>query len=185
MTLRSRRGKLGMVLLSCSPMLKSCETRAAPMWIATNIGAGSGPTATVLRAVLFNILKHPQSLQRISEELQTAVKAGKLSKEATWRECQDLPYLGACVKEAERLCPAIGLPLERIVPSDGATICGQHFEGGTVVGMSAYVVQRDKDIFGNDAETWRPERWLCDRAECSKMEGALLTVGRLSYSPTN
>lgn len=151
------------------------------MWIATNIGAGSGPTATVLRAVLYNILKHPHSVQKILQELQYAVKVRNLSKVVTWKECQDLPYLEACVKEAERLHPAIGLPLERIVPPEGAIICGQHFEGGTVVGINAWVVQRDKKVFGDDAETWRPERWLCGRAERNKMEETLLTVGFLIY----
>ena len=151
------------------------------MWIATNIGAGSGTTATILRAALYNILKHPHSLQKILQELQYAAKVGKFSKVATWKECQDLPYLGACVKEAERIHPAIGLPLERIVPSEGATICGQRFEGGTVVGINAWVVHRDKAVFGNDAETWRPERWLCGRAERIKMEETLLTVGFLTY----
>ena len=151
-------------------------SRAAVMWIATNIGAGSGPSATILRATLYNLLKHPQSLQKLVAELQTAAKAGKLSKLATWKECQNLPYLDACVKEAERIHPAIGLPLERIVPAEGAMICGQHFKAGTVVGISAWVVHRDKEVFGQDAAEWRPERWLCDRATRNKMEETLFTV---------
>ncbi|MCJ1384344.1 hypothetical protein MMC17_007460 [Xylographa soralifera] len=150
---------------------------ASVIWIATNIGAGSGPSATILRAVFYNLLKHPQTLKKLLAELDHAAKAGKLSKEANWKECQDLPYLDACVKEAERIHPAVGLPLERIVPPEGATICGHHFSGGTVVGMNAWVIHQNKSIFGEDAASWRPERWLCGRAERNKMEDTLLTFG--------
>ena len=155
------------------------------MWIATNIGAGSGPTATILRAIFYNLLKHPQTLQKLVGEIQAAAQAGKLSKVATWKECQNLPYLEACVKEAERIHPAIGLPLERIVPAKGATICGQYFQGGTVVGINAWVIHRDKVIFGDDAENWRPERWLCGKVERQRMEDTLLTVSSLPSQTPN
>jgi len=82
------------------------------MWIATNIGAGSGPTATVLRSVFYYLLKHPQTLQKLLTEIRAAAQAGKLSKIATGKACLILPYLDASVKEAERIHPAIGLPLE-------------------------------------------------------------------------
>ena len=150
--------------------------RAAVMWIATNIGAGGNSTATILRAVFYYLLKHPQTHQKLISELTAAAKAGKLSRIATWKECQNLPYLEACVKEAERIHPAIGLPLERIVPAEGATICGHYFGAGTVVGMNAWVIHRDQAVFGNDAASWRPERWLCGQAERNKMEETLLTV---------
>ena len=49
--------------------------------------------------------------------------------------------------------PAISLPLKRIVPPGGTTICGHFFEAGTVVGMNAWVVHRDKKIFGQDTDS--------------------------------
>jgi cytochrome P450 len=68
----------------------------------------------------------------------------------------------ACIKEALRLHPAVAMPLERIVPPTGAQLGdSSHFlPGGTIVGMNPYVVNRDKGIFGLDAEVFRPERWL-------------------------
>ncbi|MCJ1244003.1 hypothetical protein MMC30_001200 [Trapelia coarctata] len=158
---------------------------AAVMWIATNIGAGSDTTAIILRAILYNLLKHPDTLQKLLNEIQTAAQAGTLSKVATWKECLNLPYLEACVKEAERIHPAVGLPLERIVPAEGAMICGHHFKGGTVVGINAWVVHQDKAVFGADAENWRPGRWLCGKAERKRMEDTLLTVRSLPSNPLN
>ena len=49
---------------------------------------------------------------------------------------------------------------ERVVPASGHTICGEHIPGGTIVGVSAWVLHRNTDIFGHDVEIFRPERWL-------------------------
>ena len=63
------------------------------------------------------------------------------------------------------------------MPPEGATVCGENFTGGTVIGMSPWVVHRDKDVFGEDAGVWRPERWLdCDNEQRRRMEAGLLTV---------
>lgn len=44
--------------------------------------------------------------------------------------------------------------------------------------MSPWVVHRDKDVFGEDAGVWRPERWLdCDNEQRRRMEAGLLTFG--------
>ena len=129
-----------------------------------------------MRTIFYNLLKHPQTLQRLLSELQNATNEDRLSDLVTWKETRDLPYLDACVKEAGRLHPPFGLQLERVVPVGGSEICGERFEEGTIVGINAWVVHRDKGIFGDDAETWRPERWLCDEHKRKAMEHSLLTV---------
>lgn len=78
----------------------------------------------------------------------------------SWSEAQQLPYLDAVIKEAFRVHPAAGLPLERVVPAGGATIAGNFVPGGTIVGCSAWVLHGNPDIFGSDAAFFRPERWL-------------------------
>ena len=111
-------------------------------------------------------------------ELQAAANEGRLSDPVTWNEARELTFLDACVKEAGRLHPALGLPLERIAPPEGAEICGQRIKGGTIVGINAWVAHRDRSTFGNDADEWRPERWLSDEErESKRMEGRLLTFG--------
>lgn len=64
------------------------------------------------------------------------------------------------MKEAMRLHPGVGFPLERYVPAEGATICGVNLPGGTIVSMSAPVIHHDESVFGTDAGTFRPERWM-------------------------
>ena len=100
----------------------------------------------------------------------------------TWKQSQSLPYLDACIKEASRLHPPIAFPLERTVPAEGATVGGQHLPGGTLVAMSTWVVNRDRETFGEDADSWRPERWFCAEGKRRNMYNSLLTVSIASAS---
>ncbi|EOD43427.1 putative pisatin demethylase protein [Neofusicoccum parvum UCRNP2] len=47
----------------------------------------------------------------------------------------------------------------------------------TVLGMNPWVVHLNKEVFGEDAEVFRPERWLGDKEKVSNMEKHLLTFG--------
>lgn len=130
--------------------------------------AGSETTAISLGAVFYYLLRTPAALARLRAELDDAGRRGLFADTetglVTWHEAQRLPYLDACVKEAFRLHPAPGLPMERIVPPQGAEIAGRFVPGGTVVGCSAWVMHRNKQVFGDDVDVFRPERWLVDEA---------------------
>ncbi|KAK4225578.1 cytochrome P450 [Podospora fimiseda] len=146
-------------------------------WATSNVLAGSDTTAIMMRSIIYFLLKHPESLKKLMNELTEARREGRLSDIVTWKESRSLPYLDACVKEAGRLHPVIGLPLERVVPDGGVELCGTHIAEGTVVGMSPWVVHQDKDVFGLDAAEWNPDRWLCDKESRTLMERCLLTFG--------
>ena len=109
-------------------------------------------------------------------ELAQARDEKRLSDIVTWKESRGLSYLDACVKEAGRLHPAIGLTMERVVPDGGVEICGKYFKAGTIVGMNPWVIHRNKAIFGPDAYEWNPDRWLGDKLHRQQMERCLLTA---------
>jgi cytochrome P450 len=147
--------------------------------------AGSETTAISLSAVFYFLLKNPRALERLVREIDDAAREGRFSDYetglVTWHESQTLPYLDCCVKEAFRLHPAPGLPMERIVPKGGLEIAGRRIEGGTIVGCSAWVLHRDERIFGEDVEVYRPERWEVqgegDEARVKTMNGTMLQFG--------
>jgi cytochrome P450 len=126
--------------------------------------AGSETTAISLSAVFYYLLKNPRCMQMLLNELDISARKGHFKDNkngvVTFTESQGLRYLDACVKESFRLHPAAGLPLERVVPPQGAEIAGEFVKGGTIVGCSAWVIHRRREIFGEDVETFRPERWL-------------------------
>ncbi|CAH0058338.1 unnamed protein product [Clonostachys solani] len=130
-------------------------------YMVTNIFAGSDTTAISLRAIVYYTVKHPRVYAKLMEELIQAQAEGRLSQLATWRESQALPYFDSVVKESLRLHPAVGMILERIVPSEGLQLeCGTLLPAGTIVGASPWVLHRDQSVYGEDAAIFRPERWL-------------------------
>ena len=62
--------------------------------------------------------------------------------------------------------------MERVVPTSGVEISGQQIRGGTIVGCSAWVVHRRPEIFGDDVDDFRPERWLPDLSKDAEVEMA-------------
>ncbi|KAF7586585.1 hypothetical protein BBP40_008642 [Aspergillus hancockii] len=147
-------------------------------WTFSNILAGSDSTANVMHTIMFNLLTHPRSMESLREELlQVKSQTGLLRVCPSWEEVKGLPYLDACVMEGVRLHPPFCLPFERVVPDGGITICGTYLPAGTVVGMNPYVINRDKQTFGDDADNWRPERWSdLSRKDRKRLEHGILTI---------
>ena len=125
-------------------------------WTTANVIAGADTTAIGLRAILYYVLKSPPKKEKLLREIQSA----NLNRPVTWKESQQLPYLDACIKEAFRLHPAIGMGLEREVPASGLQLTdGYIVPAGTNVSINAWVLNRHA-VFGDDSEHFIPERWL-------------------------
>jgi benzoate 4-monooxygenase len=79
----------------------------------------------------------------------------------TFDAVKRLPYLQAVIDESLRLhsTSAIGLP--RIVP-DGAPLAaaGHAWVPGTVLSVPSFSIHRDQEVWGADADAFRPERWF-------------------------
>lgn len=151
--------------------------------------AGSETTAISLSAVFYYLLKNERCIGKLMQEIDGKAREGYFEDGekglVSWAESQGLPYLDACIKEAFRLHPAAGLPLERIVPEQGMEIAGEWIKGGTIVGCSAWVIHQRKDVFGDDVEAFRPERWLiseetdqeAEEKRIKEMNGTMLQFG--------
>ncbi|KAL4971084.1 cytochrome P450 [Aspergillus stella-maris] len=127
---------------------------------AGNLFAGSDTTSIVLSAIVFHLWANPSCLAKLREEINVALKERRVSDPITFAESQKLPYFQAVLKEGLRINPSVGLPLVRVVPPGGTTLCGKFFPAGTVVGVNSWVAHHNKSVFGADAGSFRPERWL-------------------------
>ncbi|KAI0876529.1 cytochrome P450 [Hypoxylon argillaceum] len=130
-----------------------------------NMAAGSDTTGISLSAILYYLLRHPKSLQQLRREIAEFQEQGSLSNSFSFKETQQMPYLQAVIKETLRIHPATGLSMERVVPQGGATISGRFFPEGTIVGVNSWVVHRNTQIFGEDADEFNPERWLVNNGD--------------------
>ncbi|RAH66101.1 cytochrome P450 [Aspergillus aculeatinus CBS 121060] len=157
---------------------KEARDRAVTAWTFSNVLAGSDTTAVAMRTLWYNLLTHPSSMASLQAELEFQEGAGRMSRpHPPWSVITDLPYLDACLKEALRLHPPFCLPFERIVPETGMTVSGRYLPPGTTVGMNPWVINRNREVFGEDADMWRPERWLSDAHSHTIMEKTMLSFG--------
>ncbi|KAK0659902.1 Pisatin demethylase [Lasiodiplodia hormozganensis] len=129
---------------------------------SSNIFAGSDTTAISTRAIIYYLLKNPECKQRLVDEINQFRSQGKISDPVTLDEANNMPYLQAIMYEALRCHPAVGMSLPRVVPPGGTEIDGTYLPAGTVVGVNPWVVHRNKEVYGDDVEAFRPERWLKD-----------------------
>ncbi|KAL9082306.1 MAG: hypothetical protein Q9165_008918 [Trypethelium subeluteriae] len=148
---------------------------APTAWTFSNVIAGSDSVGSVMRTTMFNLLVYPHTIRKLYDELTAANLSHPYPR---YNEICELPYLDACVQEGARMHPPFALPFERNVPEGGITILGHYLPAGTVVGGSPYIVNREKATFGQDAEFWRPERWLeGNDAHRKKLDKSMLTFG--------
>ncbi|USW57042.1 Putative cytochrome P450 [Septoria linicola] len=126
----------------------------------SNIFAGSDTTAISTRAIIYYLLKNPECKQKLLQELEAKHQQGQLSHPVTLREAENMPYLQAIMYEALRLHPAVGMSLPRVVPEGGCTIANTYLPAGTVIGANPWVIHRNTEVFGQDVNVFRPERWM-------------------------
>lgn len=126
------------------------------------IGAGADTTSVGMTVVFGQLLQHPDDYARVQQEIDEAYERNNIKQagDLTYVMAEKVPYLNACIKEATRLTPSILWQLPREAPADGVTIAGHYIPPGATVSMSPISQNRCKEIFGEDADEWRPGRWL-------------------------
>ncbi|KAG6363849.1 hypothetical protein INS49_008952 [Diaporthe citri] len=142
----------------------------------SNVAAGSDTTAISLSACLYYLYTNRDKLQTLRKEIDTQAAAGRVSDPITFQEAQALPYLQAVIKEVLRLHPAVGTILPRVVPPGGLELSGYYFPPGTEVGVNAWVLHQNKDVYGPDPEIFRPERWIGEE-KTGLMESMMFAFG--------
>ncbi|KFY81987.1 hypothetical protein V500_10921 [Pseudogymnoascus sp. VKM F-4518 (FW-2643)] len=141
--------------------------------LIVNVLAGGDTTGILLCAIIYYVLKDQSVYRKLMEELDAA----NLPCPVSYTSAEKLPYFDAVVKEAARMHPGVGLILERVVPAEGLTLeDGRVLSPGTIVGMNAWVIHQNKEIFGDDAASFNPERWLRGEAETEEGYQARLSM---------
>ena len=86
-------------------------------------------------------------------------------------EAKQLPYLQACIMEGLRMWPPLTGPQSKAAPSGGEIVNGIFIPGGVEVAFNPTMTMRRKDIFGDDSNVFRPERWVdADESTRNKYE---------------
>lgn len=125
----------------------------------TQLIAGSDTTSNSSCALLYHITRTPGVLQKLQDELDASIPASV--SVPTFEMVRDLPYLNNILNETLRYHSTSGIGLPRQVPpgSPGVTILGHYFPAGSVLSVPTYTIHHSKEIWGPDADDFRPERW--------------------------
>ncbi|KAK4151661.1 cytochrome P450 [Chaetomidium leptoderma] len=134
----------------------------------TNFGAGHETMCSALTAAMAMIGSHPDVQHRVQQEVRhttTTTTPAPGGGTLTYDNAVRLRYTQASIKEAQRLHPVIGMSLSRKVPASGLSLHGYFFPAGTTVGCHPVALHRNPDVFGVDADEYRPDRWLQEEEE--------------------
>lgn len=128
------------------------------------IAAGNETVATGLQAFVYYMIRCPGAWERARKEVD-----GVLRKEGggdgkggvvSYGDAQKMPYLQACIKEALRIFGPASMGLPRVVGKGGMTFDEYTIPEGTTVSVNIWVMHHSKEIWGEDAREFKPERWF-------------------------
>ncbi|XWS45969.1 hypothetical protein CRYUN_Cryun14cG0024800 [Craigia yunnanensis] len=127
--------------------------------------AGKDTTAAALSWFIYMLCKHPDVQEKVAQEVKEATNMKEVKDFAEFtasmseEALEKMQYLHAAITETLRLYPSVPVDA-KICLSDDTLPDGFSVRKGDMVSYQPYAMGRMKFIWGDDAEEFRPERWL-------------------------
>lgn len=132
---------------------------------------GHDTTTSMLQWALYELGRTPRALKAVRAELDDifgAREVDPLSMCATFAQRGEeifprLQYINAVIRETLRLHPPAAT-VRMTSPGTGFTVRapgGEEYNlDGTIMYSCQSIIQRDPEVYGDNADVWFPERWL-------------------------
>ncbi|KAL4133395.1 hypothetical protein PRIC2_003713 [Phytophthora ramorum] len=144
--------------------------------------AGRDTTAQTLSWFFLNLTKNSDVEAAIRDEIAEKLPKGgrnaTTSATATMQDVSQLVYLEAALKETLRLHPPVPMAPKYVV-EDTTLSDGTFVKGKSMIVLATYVMARMQEVWGPDAEVFKPERWI-DAAT-----GKLVNVSAYKFASFN
>jgi cytochrome P450 len=125
----------------------------------TLIVAGADTSSVAFGAILFYLADNKEAYNRAVAEVRSNFHSrDEIAMGPALASCN---YLYACINEALRMSPPVGLAPWREVVAEQLAIDGQAIPAGCDVGVPLYSIHHDARYYTSPFE-YRPERWLVD-----------------------
>ncbi|EIM88709.1 cytochrome P450 [Stereum hirsutum FP-91666 SS1] len=160
--------------------------------VATILGAGYETITKSLVYILCELAKHSMEQGKLREELQRArADARSEGREVTTTEMDELPYFNAVIKETLRFDTVVPhlsrkatqddvLPLSKPISATSGKVMKEiPIRKGLRIIISDVAYNFNKDIWGEDADVWRPERWLDGTFNAASVDANVGVFGNL------
>lgn len=123
--------------------------------------AGRDTTSSVLTYLFFELSRNPDVVAKIQQEIRELGEP-----DPSWEQLKNMKYLNWTVKEALRLNPPVPgnareAVRDTILPIGGGPDGKEpvFVPKRSVIRYQVWAMHRREDIYGSDAEEFRPERW--------------------------
>ncbi|KAL0570242.1 hypothetical protein V5O48_011727 [Marasmius crinis-equi] len=119
-------------------------------------GAETASSATAMSWFMLAMVAHPEVQKRCQEELDTVIGRFRMPRLS---DQDDLPYIQATAREVLRWRPVtpLGVPHQS---TEDDWYEGYYIPKNTIVIANIWAMNHDGDIFGPDADLFKPERHL-------------------------
>ncbi|RZC66975.1 hypothetical protein C5167_010653 [Papaver somniferum] len=135
--------------------------------IGAMFSAGIETSRATMVAAISLLVKNPEALTKLREEIDFHVEEGRFISES---DLPKLSYLQCVIQESLRLHPPAPIPLPHISSQD-CTIAGYDIPRGTMLLLNAWAIQRDTKWW-DEPTKFKPERFDRESAiKEGKMDG--------------
>ncbi|KIY71230.1 cytochrome P450, partial [Cylindrobasidium torrendii FP15055 ss-10] len=127
--------------------------------------AGRDTTASLLTFVMYCLIRHPEVMQRLQEEIASALG----QKAPTREDLREMKYLRAVLNETLRLYPPV--PFNHRTSAVATTLPGKpggtpyYVPADTKVSYGHFLIHRRKDLWGPTALEYDPNRFIDERVQ--------------------
>ncbi|KAI1204495.1 cytochrome P450 [Annulohypoxylon truncatum] len=127
--------------------------------------AGRDTTTSVLSYLFFELSRRPNVVEAIQREVEE-LNLRDMDQLPSWEDLRNMKYLNWAVKEALRLNPPVATNgreavRDTIIPRGGGPDGKSpvFVKKGTLLRYFPWALHRRRNIYGDDADEFRPERW--------------------------
>ena len=128
--------------------------------------AGRDTTASLLSWLFHFLIRHPAVLEKLRSEILACLGSYDEAQNLTFSGLKSCTYLQWCLHETLRLYPVVPINSryalrDTTLPRGGGPDGNSpvHIRKGQVVAYSVHVLHRRPDIWGEDCDEFKPERW--------------------------
>ncbi|OCK81417.1 cytochrome P450 [Lepidopterella palustris CBS 459.81] len=128
--------------------------------LMTFLLAGHETVSAALSWVIYFLCRYPKVQARLRDELAVAIplKVHDPCYIPTAAEIDGIAYLNAVCSEVLRLRPVVPQTFRQA--NVDTSIVGHYIPKGTIVLLCPWAVHRSKELWGEDAAEFRPDRWM-------------------------
>ncbi|CAG9807506.1 unnamed protein product [Chironomus riparius] len=143
--------------------------------IFTVIGAGFETTGTASAHCILFLAMHPEIQEKVHQEIMSVFPSDDI--EITYDTLSELSYLENVMKESLRLGPTVH-SIAREAMDNFEISPGKVIKRGSIFCINIYGLHHRKDLWGEDAELFNPDRFLPEYFDGKQQYFIPFSIGR-------